>query len=505
MVQTAQANLSRLIALLLTAACILAIGAAVLYIGTIAYGVAVGAALPAAAVFRIFTLSFALLELEPRLSVILISVALTGAAASWLGRIGILRSEPIDAAERWIEGALRGSGVVIIFLCLTLSINAGGWGGKVFVPSLSWPSLLNLVPLSDASDYMSNSWDRAVNDHWGMVAANRPLAQAMRDLTFLLSGYSYPNTLLLQTVLVTLAVALAAGRIALHKGIWSAIAFVGLVTAITRTLLPSVMTEPLALAPALVGIAFYFDAIRERSGRHAIVALAAITMALTIRMGSMFVIPFLVVSTAYVVGHDLVSRVRSGALLAFTCLAVLSAGALIGHLYSPSGGAIGGNFAVVLCGLSIGGSWADCLNLYANELSGLGQYSRSAVSIVLEKTASNIIAAPVMFLKSLGSNVASYLVDLPQHWFPGLKSGWPLIICTASRFLRRASRDISLESRLRGGRVLVWPVSVRVRLCGVCLWRRQPARHGGGKRNACGADFVRVCDQKQCHAHGTRA
>ena len=184
----------------------------------------------------------------------------------------------------------------------------------------------------------------------------------------------------------------AARRIACWRGIWAGIAFFGFVFLLHRPYLTTTMTEPLGLACALLALVHVIEALRQGSLPHALVALAALTAALLMRMGSLFTIPFLVLWIAFFVGGARPWRIV--ALGALTVAMVVALQALLGWIYGSHVGVAGENFTYTICGLSLGTDWFDCLHRrYAAELAGMPD-QRAIMQFVLARTWENICSIP---------------------------------------------------------------------------------------------------------------
>src|SRR5262249_33307581 len=171
--------------------------------------------------------------------------------------------------------------------------------------------------------------NNAIGRDWGLLGARRPMAQALRDALMVTSDYSFVAAVTLQTLFVSIALYFSARSLARWRGIWTAVAFVGLVWMIARPFLPTTLTEPLALIIALAFVPYLLEALRSRSLANALVALTGLTVALMVRMGNLFLIPFMVVWLPIAFVVTLRDRLRV-VLVACTCVAavVLASAAL---------------------------------------------------------------------------------------------------------------------------------------------------------------------------------
>ncbi|MBX9907356.1 MAG: hypothetical protein K2Z25_01445 [Beijerinckiaceae bacterium] len=383
------------------------------------YGIATGYALPSTAIFSLADWSTVLVDAEPRIPAGLIVTALSGACICWLAKLGVLDPVVVAKMEQSVGSLLRRGGLFAVIALLLLIASSGGWSGRYTAhPSASW-GLFNIVPWSDSIVYFGSSLDRATLNSWGDVAARRPMAQALRDATLFLTGYFEPTAILLQTVGVALALAIAAGRIVAWRGTWAGIAFVAFAALALRPYLGSMMTEPIALGFTFLACAYLFDAVRYRSPPHALVAVTAIAAALVMRAGSLFTLPALLLCMAVAFGPDMRTRLR-WALLGTVCIiAVFGLGVALQVAYAPASAAGAASIALPLCGISVGGSWGDCFRLYAKEITDLQQNDRAIMLLLLQKAMQNIVTDPGIALTSIARNVTKYLADFPGVYFSG--------------------------------------------------------------------------------------
>src|SRR5204863_9683143 len=96
---------------------------------------------------------------------------------------------------------------------------------------------------------------------------------------------------LIQVVLCSISVWLAARSILGWRGPLACIAFVALSLMICRSFLATTLTEPLGLIWGSLSVACFVEALRRRSLQFALLGLAFTFMALMTRMGAMFLLP----------------------------------------------------------------------------------------------------------------------------------------------------------------------------------------------------------------------
>jgi len=391
------------------------IAACGIFVATILYGILAGYALPTTTIFRLAPI---LTIAESCMPYAVLVFAATGAAFAWLGSLGLVASDgprrvEIALARSWNAWALP----VIASLCL-FSLSAGGWSGHIRASDLNYLSLAGLVPYSDAGGYFVAAFQQARWGEWGVVGSRRPLAEAFRELTVFVAQYSYVATLLVQLALLAIVLYLAARSLSRWRGIWAGCAFVGFMIILERPFFPTTMTEPLGMIWSLFALIFFIEALRQQSLAHALVALAALTVALFTRMGSLLTIPLLVLWVTFVFGATNPRRYRIFAAACGIVLVVAAFNALLGWLYGSSQTTSGANFALTLCGLSLGTDWAGCNSTYATQLGQLAD-ERAQVWFVISQTWSNVLDRPGLFAWRLSENVAKFVLSQPRYFVTG--------------------------------------------------------------------------------------
>ena len=156
------------------------------------------------------------------------------------------------------------------------------WVGLIRAGDPNSASIGGLVPFNDAHGHLFAAYDQVRDGTWIPFAQRRPLASALRSVLLFFSNYSLPATLLLQVSLLAAAACFAAHRIAIWRGVWAAMAFLGLFYIYARIFAPTMLTEPLGLFWATLSIPFFIEAFRTRSAatgtrRFAMTAAALMT------------------------------------------------------------------------------------------------------------------------------------------------------------------------------------------------------------------------------------
>jgi hypothetical protein len=388
-----------------------------LFAATILYGIHAGDALPTATIFRLVQMP-AWAVIESLVPYALLAFAATGASFAWIGNRGAptarhaLRRTEIALARIWSLW-----GLPVIACLLLFSISSGGWSGRIRAVDLNY-NLAGLIPYSDGGAYFMDAFQQMYWDRWGVVGSRRPLAEAFRQLAVLVAQYSYVSTLIVQLVLLATMLYLAARSLVRWKGIWAGSAFVGLVLLLERPFLSTTMTEPLGAIWSLLALIFFIEALRQHSLPHAVIGLTALTVALSIRMGSLLTIPAMALWMAHVFGGTRVGRWRVLAIACGAVLPVVALNALLGYLYGSTQTTSGANFALTVCGLSLGTDWAGCLGTYAAQLGQLPD-ERAQAYFLMSQTWHNVLSNPAVLARHLLENVAKFVVSQPRFFMAG--------------------------------------------------------------------------------------
>jgi hypothetical protein len=377
------------------------------YAIVIIYGWIAGYALPTVALFDVFPAMRRLAAWEPNAPNALYALAGVGAILEWLIRWG----EAPPAIERpESSGMMRGGRLAVlfgaVFLTLLFVMSNGGWRGVVNPADGNYFSIAGLLPHSDAADYFFGAADLSVNGRWDDVASQRPIAAAIRTGIVAVGG-TYVASLVLQAALLAICAAVAILGVAEILGVWSAMAFAGLLLGLERPYVTTTMTETLGLGVAVLSAPFLLRGLRDQSYSSALAAFGLVTAALLIRMGSMFTLPFL---AAWVIFLGLRAGAARAALagVALVCAALWFAQWALLRLFGDASLGIGGDFSYILCGLTTGTDWEHC-QLEARATNS----TQPITSIAFEKAWQAFQGDPGMTAHSLMRNVVYYVDDFP--------------------------------------------------------------------------------------------
>ena len=385
--------------------------ACVLYAGTIIYGLVIGDLLPTATVFRLLPASRLVTDAAPFAPLGLIAFAAAGAGLAWLAWLGWIPEGAVRDLESEQIRFWRFCGLPVLLGLFLFTLSAGGWSGYIHTTDMNYMSLAGLVPHSDASGFYKDTFHLAYFGDWELMGSRRPLAEALRELTAVAAGYSYPGTLLVQLLLMGSALYLASYVFVQWYGIWPGIGFAGFAFNIARPYLATTLTEPLGYIWGLFSLICFVQSVRKSSLPHALLGLATLTVALLMRMGALFAIPFMVLWMSYAFGKGGVSRIRLIALACAVIVAVVVVNEALERFYSEEGVGTGNNFAWTTCGLSIGMNWDGCSRLYQAEIAKLPN-ERAEAKFLFAQTWKNFVAKPTLLFGQLWDNLSLFIRGL---------------------------------------------------------------------------------------------
>ena len=254
---------------------VLAALALTVYAIVIIYGWIAGYALPTVALFDVFPAMRRLALWEPNAPNALYALAGVGAIVEWLIRLGEGRSKT-ERSES--SGTMRGARLALlfggVFLTLLFVMSNGGWRGVMSPADMNYMSIAGLLPHSDAANYFFAATDLSVDGRWNPVASQRPIAAAIRTGIVAVGG-TYVASLVLQAALLAICASIAILGVAEILGVWSAMAFAGLLLGLERPYVTTTMTETLGLGVAVLSAPFLLRGLRDQSYGSALGGLRA--------------------------------------------------------------------------------------------------------------------------------------------------------------------------------------------------------------------------------------
>jgi hypothetical protein len=433
------AGLVRIPNLILLGLCFLGLISSVVYVISSLYALVTGWALPTTALIRWSSIAQWVAENEPYFGNAIVMCAGLGAASTWLVGSHSLRLRSVVPNEQMLRRVLSWCGFPIAASAFVLCMSAM-WAGMLRPGDFQYPNIGGLVPFSDAVTYLAAAHDQARDGIWNTVALHRPLAAALRSVLLFFGGYSLQSMLILQACLLAAAACFAAYAVAMWRGIWAGAAFFGLTYVYDRTFVPTTLTEPLGLFWALLSIPFFVEAFRRGSVRPALVAFAMTVVALMTRMGSMFTIPALLLWLVWQFGEGAAAKLRICAASICILVSVLVLNAGLQKIYGTTEGSTVGNFAYVLCGLTMGTGWEGCVAKATSE----GRPLRGEEEVILAQLYSmareNFRSQPGIFFARLADGAEEFVTKLPDVIWGGYttfieKPPWPRNVLTVASLI----------------------------------------------------------------------
>jgi hypothetical protein len=332
----------------------------------------------------------------------LLALAAVGAVVSWV--------RPVHGLPPfWLGAALTvGTTLFILFV--------GTWGPESDLPDWQYFGLGGRVPYNDAGLYFLGTFNIGYSGRWGPIPSIRPLAAAARDIITASAGLSYPISIIIQALLLSLAMAFAAWRIARWLGPWSALAFVGFVLIMQRTMLGTAATENTGLIWSLLSMGFIAEAMRTRSFPSAALAIALMSAAQMTRTGAVLLIPIMMLW-----GLTFASRrtfVRVSLILLLAGAGPLLFSLLLGHLFGAPNISGGWNFAYVACEVTRGIEWYQCRDL-AVAMGTKPDDAPAMTSALNDLARQGFVDDPHITIRTISENVLNFLSSTPRHMLEG--------------------------------------------------------------------------------------
>ena len=398
---------------LLFGLCCLGLAGSAAFIVASLYAWSTGWALPTTAIIRWSSTAAWAARNEIYLGYLLLTLAGLGTLTNCLAAATTNGQRDLERDELWLRNVLRWTAFPIIACALIFSVSAM-WTGMLRPGDHHAVNIGGLIPFSDATYHVAAAYDQLRDGIWNSFAQRRLFAASFRSVLLVLSGQSLPIMEVLQACLLAAATCFAAHRLALWRGIWSALAFLALAYIYERIFAPTMLTEPLALIWGLLSAGFFAEAFRTRSSQPAFIAFALTLLALMTRMGSMFTIPALVVWLVWQFARGSAAKIRVGMVATGILLSVAGIDALLHKIYGTQEGLTGSNFAYVLCGVSIGTNSEGCSAKLTAEGKPL-QGDEAAVAAQLYRMAwDNIRTRPDVFAARLADGVRTFATEFPR-------------------------------------------------------------------------------------------
>jgi hypothetical protein len=380
---------------LLLASCI-----SLAYLISILISMGLGHALPAASLPRFFP------GLEGYLQAIsfrnlFLGWAVIGALWSWLTAPRAIHAQALARPVKAFTARLARSGGLFCITAAIFLILSFYWLGN----DSGAFNIAGMTPYSDGAGYWSEAEQVLRGNLWSSISIQRPVAAALR-LVLLYFGRNYTGMLLVQAGALSLAMCLAVLAVGRWRGVWAGAAFAGLAFTPLRPWIGASSTEALGLILCLLSLPILITGLRRRSLPWLLVGLGGLWFTLLSRMGAMFLVP------AFGLWLLWAFRKQKGAwkktLLAGAIIVVsgLAYSYAYRNLYSEDNISLGGNFAFVLCGMTLEGNWRTPYAHYP-ELKQMGHAEQHA--FLYSKAWENLRQDPKPFLRVIKQNITSFV------------------------------------------------------------------------------------------------
>lgn len=273
-------------------------------------------------------------------------------------------------------GTFAGLSLTLLLFGLPLS---GLWHSGASEPFI----IGGLLPFSDAASYYSDALRVVEGYRFSAFSARRPLFPALLTVLLTVTGQNLVVSLGILGALIASACYLAAREMKRSFGSLSAGVFLFVLYLFYRRVAGTTMTENLGLPLGVAAFVILWGAARKKNLIHTATGLLLLTLALNARAGTFFVLPALVLWSAFALKKD-----RKFSLTAFgvNLLAValgFALNMLVFNLIADPGGMVFSNFSYTLYGVVAGGKgWMQIL-IDHPELAQLDDVSRSAQTYAL--------------------------------------------------------------------------------------------------------------------------
>ncbi|MBR0896460.1 hypothetical protein JQ616_15980 [Bradyrhizobium tropiciagri] len=407
---------------ILTGFCMAALAASAVFALTSLYAWMMGYALPTTALIRWSPIAKWAANNEPYLGYPLLMLAGLGAVTTWSIGSNVSDQSLVRSYEQFARRLLTWCGLPIVVCALVFCISSM-WAGIVRPNDPNTTSLGGLIPFSDANDHLVSAFGQVTNGTWSWFALRRPLAAAFRSILLIFGNLSLQNMLILQACVLAGATCFATHAIMKWRGVWAGITFFALSYIYSRYFVPTTLTEPLGLFWALLSIPFFLKAFQDRCVSAALIAFAMTVMALMTRMGSMFTIPALLLWLVWQFGQGAKAKLRIGLAASCILLGVLGLNSVLPRAYATGPGSMTtGNFAYVLCGLSMGTTWDGCLKRLAAEGTPVVGTEEAMVRQLYSAAWTHFRANPGVLFQRLAESVEEFATTFPGALWRGY--GW---------------------------------------------------------------------------------
>ena len=191
----------------------------------------------------------------------------------------------------------------------------------------------------------------------GLQGAFRPLFPGLLSLLLTFTGRNLLGALVIMVALTALTVWLAADCLNDQFGPLPAALFFSLTYAFIRPMIGDTLTEVPSLAFACLALILLLRAARSRRPADAAWGGVMLTLAISIRAGAFFMLPFLILWLGWLFRGERKFSWRMAIIFGLIIVAAFGAfNVLLPHLITEQSGATFGNFSWMLYGQAVGGA-----------------------------------------------------------------------------------------------------------------------------------------------------
>jgi hypothetical protein len=354
----------------------------------------------------------ALIAIEPTIAPALFIVAIIGAGRVWVMRrrqdsAGLRRARRTEA----IAGRALARWGWIPALAIFVAPIWSHWAQRPPDPLVEFSALLGRIPWGDAHGHIEGGLRLLGADRFGAYSERRPLHAAWLAVRLWLFDGDMGKALILQALVLGLAAFLLARSVGRRHGLWSGIACLALLQSFARGAVPCVVTEPLGMTLAAVGVTVLFSDRARSSLAFLAVGLFLLDAALAARPGPQFLTP--AIALWAVLGARHAWRRTAIVLVVALALSGLATRALNG-LYGAGEADFVTYPAFTLYGLTHGSNYRQVRADLGDDLSRYGS-ERDLARLLYQRSLDRLRERPFDLVATLLSNEGKFFAKLPYN------------------------------------------------------------------------------------------
>jgi hypothetical protein len=327
----------------------------------------------------------------------------------------------IRRTSRWLAAPAQLGGNWIISATIVLAVVGASWYYLIDI----WGSAKTVsfavggfFQVSDASNYAvcaNRVLDQGVlglrvADYGVGWCLRRPIYATFLATILGITGRSWLWTLLIQSTLVGLSIAVLLRAVSRLAGLITALLVLWLMFSFsTEHVFPATATESAGFALGAVGLALLLDATRVADQRLLFLGAACLSVALNARAGTFFALPFLAVAVFFQ-SMSWRSRLLSTVIAIAGIASGFAAHLLLVVYFGGASSASHGSFSYILYGLSVGGKGWDQIVTDHPEIFR-GRSDAEIAGLIFDLAWTNVVSSPLVIAKALQRNLFSYLDD----------------------------------------------------------------------------------------------